>query len=201
MGEGAGQCHTLLLAAGELVGTNIGLIQDADLIEGLQGLHFILPAENTQQYPPEWHIRYAGGENIFDDGGAGDQIERLEHHADAPAEAAQAFAGKGADIDAIYHKGAGGDAVHPVDGAQQGGFTGTGTADDGDKFTILDGQVYIVQPHGAIGVYLGYMVKLNHTVSSSAVRIQVSFINRDTHAGGCIPVWEREWGGPHRGKQ
>ena len=89
----------------------------------------------------------------------------------------------------------------PVDGAQQGGFTGTGTADDGDKFTILDGQVYIVQPHGAIGVYLGYMVKLNHTVSSSAVRIRVSFINRDTHAGGCIPVWEREGGGPHRGKQ
>ena len=73
--------------------------------------------------------------------------------------------------------------MHPVDGAQQGGFTGTGTADDGDKFTILDGQVYIVQPHGAIGVYLGYMVKLNHTVSSSAVRIRVSFINRDTHAG------------------
>ena len=101
LGEGAGQCHTLLLAAGELVGADVGLIQDADLIEGLQGLHFILPAENTQQYPPEWHIRYAGGENIFDDGGAGDQIERLEHHADAPAETAQAFAGKEHDMNRI----------------------------------------------------------------------------------------------------
>ena len=59
-------------------------------------------------------------------------------------------------------------SVHPVDGAQQGGLARAGTADDGDELAVLNGQVYIVQAHGAVGIYLGYMVKFNHTVSSSS---------------------------------
>ena len=92
LGQGPGQGHPLLLPAGELVRPHIGLVQDAHLFQALQGLQLVRLAEGPQQHPPEGHVRHAGGEHIADDGGPGHEIEGLEHHADAPAEAAQALA-------------------------------------------------------------------------------------------------------------
>ena len=88
----ASQRHTLLLTAGQLVGAHIGLIQDPHLVQRLQRLDFVLLPEGAQQHPPERHVRHAGGQHVLDDGGSCHQIEGLEHHADAPAEAAQALA-------------------------------------------------------------------------------------------------------------
>ena len=56
--------------------------------------------------------------------------------------------------------------MHAVHRAQQCGFARAGAADDGHEFTILNGQVYIVKAHSAVGIYLRYMVKYDHTVSS-----------------------------------
>jgi len=80
----------------------------------------------------------------------------------------RAFAGQGAHVRAVHRQRAGGDPVHAVHRAQQRGLARAGAADDGDEFAVLNGQVHIVQTHGAVGIYLGYMVKYDHTVSSSS---------------------------------
>ena len=166
--ERARERHALLLAAGELVGAHIRLIENAHLVQRFQRLELVLFAERAQQHTPEGHIRHAGGEHILDHSRARDQIERLEHHADAPAELPQRLAGKGAHIRAVHRQRAGGDPVHAVHRPQQRGLARAGAADDGDELAVLNGQVHIVQAHGAVGIYLGYMVKYDHTVSSSS---------------------------------
>jgi len=168
LGQRPRQRHALLLTAGELVGAHIRLVQNAHLVQRFQCLELVLFAERAQQHTPEGHIRHAGGEHILDHGGAGDQIERLEHHADAPAELPQAFAGQGAHVRAVHRQRAGGDPVHAVHRPQQRGLARAGAADDGDELAVPNGQVHIVQAHGAVGIYLGYMVKYDHTVSSSS---------------------------------
>ena len=75
---------------------------------------------------------------------------------------------EGIVIRAVHRQRAGGDPVHTVHRAQQRGLTRAGAADDGDELAVLNGQVYIVKAHGAVGIYLGYMVKYDHTVSSSS---------------------------------
>ena len=168
LGQRPRQRHALLLAAGELVGAHIRLIENAHLVQRLERLELVLFAERAQQHAPEGHIRHAGGEHILDHSRARDQIERLEHHADAPAELPQRLAGQGAHIRAVHRQRAGGDPVHTVHRPQQRGLAGAGAADDGDKFAVPNGQVHIVKAHGAVGIYLGYMVKYDHTVSSSS---------------------------------
>ena len=166
LGQCAGQGYALLLAAGELVGPHIGLVQNAYLVQGLQRLDLVCLPEGAQQHPPEGHIRHAGGQNVLDDGGAGHQIEGLEHHADAPAEPAQTLAGQGADVGAVHRQRAGGDLVHPVHRPQQRGLARAGAADDGHEFPVLNGQVHVVQAHRAVGIHLGYMVENDHMDSS-----------------------------------
>ena len=166
LGQCAGQRHPLLLTAGELVGADVGFVQNTHLIQRFQRLDLIRLSEGAQQHPPEGHIRHAGGQHVLDDGGAGHQIEGLEHHTDAPAEPAQALARQGADIGAVHRQRAGGDLVHPVHGAQQRGLARAGTADDGHKLAVLNGQVHVVQTHRTVGIHLGYMVENDHMVSS-----------------------------------
>ena len=90
----ARQRDALLLAAGELVGAHIGLVQNADLVQGLERLDFVLFAERTQKHAPERHVRHAGGEHVFDHARARDEIKRLEHHADPAPELPQGLAGE-----------------------------------------------------------------------------------------------------------
>jgi len=85
-----------------------------------------------------------------------------------PAELPQRLTGKGAHIRAVHRQRAGGDPVHTVHRAQQRGLARAGTADDGDELAVPNGQVHIVKAHCAVGIYLGYMVKYDHTVSSSS---------------------------------
>ena len=85
--QGAGQRHALLLAAGKLVAAGIGLVQNAHLIQRLQGLQLLLSGKNAEQNPEEVHIGHHGGKHVFDGGGAGNQVEGLKDHADFAAEA------------------------------------------------------------------------------------------------------------------
>ena len=139
LSQSTGQRYTLLLAAGELVGPHVGLVQNAHLIQGFQRLDLVLFPEYTQQHPPEGHIRYAGRQHVFDYGGAGHQIEGLEHHADAPAEPAQTLARQGADIGTVYRQCARGDLMHSVHRPQQRGLACARTTDDGHKLAVLNG--------------------------------------------------------------
>ena len=117
--QGARQRDALLLTAGELVGAHIGLVQNADLVKGLERPDFILFAERTQKHAPERHVRHAGGEHVFNDARARDEIKRLEHHADSAPEFAKGFAGKPGHVGTVYGKAPGGDLVHPVHSAQE----------------------------------------------------------------------------------
>lgn len=52
--------------------------------------------------------------------------------------------------------------MHPVDAAQNGGLTGTGQANDGNKFTLLNLQIDVFQCSEAIGIGLIDIFKFNH---------------------------------------
>jgi len=164
--ERARERHALLLAAGELVGAHIRLIENADLVERFERLDLVRFPERAEQHAPERHIRHARGQNVLDNARARHEIERLEHHADAAAETPQALAGERAHIRAVHRQRAGGDPVHPVHRAQQRGLARTGAADDRSEFAVGDREIYIVQPDRAVGIYLGNVVKYNHTDSS-----------------------------------
>ena len=162
----ARQRDALLLSAGELIRTHIGLVQNANLVQRLERLEFVLFAERAQQHAPERHVRHAGGEHVFDHACARDEIKRLEHHADPAPELPQALAGQARDIGAVYCQRAGCDLMHAVDGTQQRGLARAGTANDGDEFTVIDAQADVVQADRAVGIYFGYMVKYDHKASS-----------------------------------
>ena len=97
---------------------------------------------------------------------ASGQVDVLVTYADAASELPQRLAGKGAHVRSVHRQRAGGDPVHAVHRAQQRRFSRAGAADDGDELAVLNGQVHIVKSHRAVGIYLGYMVKYDHTVSS-----------------------------------
>ncbi|EJW98728.1 hypothetical protein EVA_13166 [gut metagenome] len=56
------------------------------------------------------------------------------------------------------------DVVHPIHGAQQRGLSCTRTSNDGNKLTILDRQIHVIQANSSVGIDFRYMVKYNHEV-------------------------------------
>lgn len=76
----------------------------------------------------------------------------------------QSLAPQAADVGIIDGQRSFADVVHPVHGAQQRGLTCARTSNDGDKLTVLDRQIYIVQTNCAIGINFRYMVKYDHEV-------------------------------------
>ena len=162
--QGAGQRHALLLAAGKLVAAGIGLVQNAHLIQRLQGLQLLLSGKNAEQNPEEVHIGHHGGKHVFDGGGAGNQVEGLKDHADFAAEAAHGLAPQGHYVHAVHRQRALGNVDHAVDGTDQRGFTGAGEADDGDKLALINGQVYILQAFDAIGIGLAHVLEFDQDI-------------------------------------
>ena len=157
--ECAGERHALLLSAGHLIAAGIGLVQDADLIQTLQGAHLLFLAENAAEHTEEIHIGHIGCQNIFQCRAAGNQVEALENHADLTAIPAQLLALECIDIDTVNRQCAAGHIVHTVDAAQNGRFAGAGEADDRDKFALLDVQIDILQRGKAVGIGLVDMFK------------------------------------------
>ena len=93
--ERAGERDALLLAAGELVAADVGLIQNTDLIQrGGEGGELLLLVEQAEEHAEEAHIRHHGGQNVLERRRAGDEVEGLEDHADLAAELAQRLAGE-----------------------------------------------------------------------------------------------------------
>ena len=52
------------------------------------------------------------------------------------------------------------DINHPVDRADQRGFASTGKTDDGNEFSLLDGEIHMLEPFGPIRVGLRYISEL-----------------------------------------
>ena len=113
-GERAGDGHTLLLAAGELGGHLAGLGVDAHAGEQVHGqlLGFLLV-----------HVTHLdeGQRHVFKNGFVGEQVERLEHHANFGPEVREllAFLWQGLAVDADV---AGIDGLEAIDGAAHRGL-------------------------------------------------------------------------------
>ena len=145
-----------------MISADIGLVQNANLVQRLQRRNFVRLSECPQYNTPERHLRHSRSQYVANDRGSGDQVKGLEHHADAPAELPQGFSFQTAYVDPIDRQCAACDLMHSVHGTQQRRFTRAGTANDGDEFPILYGQVHIIQAHSAIGIDFGYMVEYDH---------------------------------------
>lgn len=55
---------------------------------------------------------------------------------------------------AVKQKSAGGQGIHAVKNAKQRCLSGTGRSDDGDKFALGNGKIYVFQGHGSAGKLL-----------------------------------------------
>ena len=136
-GEGAGNGHTLLLAAGELGGKLRGLVPDAHPLEqghGVlvrRGLGHALDLDGAQGH-------------VLKNGLVGEQVEGLEHHSDVGAQLREflAFFGKDLPVDG---DGAVVDGFQAVDGAAEGGLTGTGRPDDHHNLALADLEVDVLE--------------------------------------------------------
>jgi len=164
--QGPGQGDTLLLAARQLIAAGVGLVQDADFIQSLEGFHFLFFGVDAEQHLVPGHVRNGAGQDVADDRGACDQVEGLEDHADFAAELPQALPLEGHDIDAVHQQLAGGDIDHAVDGADHGGLAGAGQTDDGDELALFDLQADMLQTLGSIGIGFADILEFNSHMDS-----------------------------------
>jgi hypothetical protein len=81
-----GQCsrdrYTLLLSAGEPVGSIVRVAQETDLLEGLEGNCPIPLCELTQHGAPARRVPQAPAENVFDGTDPSDQLRSLKDQRD-----------------------------------------------------------------------------------------------------------------------
>lgn len=142
-GEGAGDAHALLLAAGELSGVGLRLVGEADQVEEFPGLAGAVPAGDAEDLQRQLHV--------VQHGAGAQQVEVLEDHADAGAGPAQfgarppTAAGEGGEVLAGHRHGAGGGAFQEVDAADQGGLAGAALSDDAVHLAFADVQVDAVE--------------------------------------------------------
>ena len=170
LGQGAGQGYTLHLAAGQFVAAGICLVKDLDLVEVFECLHLLFLGIDAEEHLVPRHVRDIGSKNVVNDGGTGDQVERLEDHADV---AAQILSLEGHDVGAVNNELAVSDVDHAVDGADQRRFACTGEADDGDEFALIDLEVYMLEALGSVGICFGYVFKLNHVLSPAVIHFNL----------------------------
>ena len=82
--------------------------------------------------------------DVLQHGLVGEQVERLEHHADLGTQPGQCLPLLGQWL-AVEFNGAGVDRLQPVDGAAQGGLTRPGGADHHDDLAPGDGQIDVLE--------------------------------------------------------
>ena len=142
--EGAGDGDALLLAAGELVGVVVGAGCEADGLEGLEGAGAAGFGGVAVALVEE------GEFDVFEGGGAGEEVEALEDESDfLVADVGEFVAVELGDVCAVEEVVAGGGAVEAADHVHEGGFAGAAGAHEGDEFAGLD-----VECDAADGVHI-----------------------------------------------
>ena len=173
LGQGAGQGYTLHLAAGQFVAAGICLVEDLDLVEVFECLHLLFLGIDAEEHLVPRHVRDIGSKNVVNDGGTGDQVERLEDHADVAAEAAQILPLEGHDVGPVNDQLAVRNINHTVDGTDQRRFAGTGEADDGNELALINLEVNVLKTLGPVWVCFGYVFKLNHVQSPVVIHFNL----------------------------
>ena len=138
-GQGPGDGHPLLLAAGQLPGPGVDVRGHAHFFQVGQGGGLGRLLVLVQD------IAQAGGA-VFQHGHVVEQVERLEHHPH-PGPVAAGVEPLGHDVLAVEEDGARRGGLQQVDAAQQGGLARPRCADDAGDVPGFDGKVHIPQHH------------------------------------------------------
>ncbi|MCY1417818.1 hypothetical protein D9M71_333600 [compost metagenome] len=137
-GQRAGDADALLLPAGKLRRVLARVLDEADAVEQLGDagvdLAGAVVAGQAQRHG-----------DVVGDGLRGQQVEVLEDHSDALAEAAQAVGVEGGDVFAVDDDAPAAGLFEAVDQAQQGALAGAGMADQAEHLAILDAQASRLQ--------------------------------------------------------
>ncbi len=142
-GEGAGQGHALLLAAGELDGVVVEAAPEADAVEELAGA-----GATAEIAAGEFH----GKEDVLFGGEGREELVGLEDEADfAAAEEGHLVLGEVGDVFAVEDDLAGGGGVEAGEESEEGAFAATGRAHDGGKLAFRDVEVDALEDVDAVG--------------------------------------------------
>ena len=136
-GQGAGDGHTLLLAAGQLGGIGVRLVGQTHQLQKLTGaLLRVGPL-----HPGDLH----GEADVPQAGALHEQVEALEDHGDVPAGGPELGGGHGIQPLTVYDDLALGGALQQVDAAHQRAFARAGHTDDAVDVAVRDGEGHILQ--------------------------------------------------------
>ena len=134
--HGAGHGDALLLAAGQLAGTVVEALGQAEGVDelGEEGLVRLLAGQFQRQ------------QDVLLSGQGGQQVEGLEDETDAlPAEEGELLVVEGVELLATQHHPARGDLVQPGQAVHQGGLAGARGAHDGGEGAPGEGDVDAVE--------------------------------------------------------
>ena len=135
-GQGPGDGHPLLLAAGHLGGIGLFLVLQAHDLQQLPGLlHGLGPLDADE---------LQGEADVVQGGALHEQVEALEDHADGVPGLPELPGFELGDVLAVEQDGAGGGALQEVHAPDQGGLARPGQADDAEDLPSHDLQVDIV---------------------------------------------------------
>ncbi len=164
-GQGAGNRHPLLLAAGKLARVLVRVCRKADALKQLQALFggFFLAAAK--------HLDLRDGQ-VFGDGQVREQFEVLEHHAHARAQLRQVGLRVG-DRRAVHHHVAFLERFQCVDALDQGGFTRAGRPAHHDHFAFFNLGAAIGQ-HLEVAIPLVDVLDRDHTANLFCRRLTSS---------------------------
>ncbi len=132
--------HPLLLPAGQLVGIGVGPVGQPE-----SGEHHQRVLARGRLVGAE-HLAWSDGD-IVDHAHVGEQVETLEHHADATADRIGVEARFG-DVDAVEEQLAVVGGLEQVDAAQQRRLARSGRADQRDHVADCHVEVDAVEHHG-----------------------------------------------------
>ena len=136
-GQGAGDGHALLLAAGQLGGVGVGLVGQAHQLQQLAGALLRVGL----LHPGDLH----GEADVPQAGALHEQVKVLEDHGDVVAGGPELGGCHGVQPLTVHDDLAGGGALQQVDAAHQGAFARAGHTDDAVDVAVLDGEGHVLQ--------------------------------------------------------
>ena len=137
-GDGPGDGHPLLLAAGHLGGIVLAPVGEAHPVQGLQGQ--LLPVDGVDAPVDEGQL------HVLLDGEGLDEIILLEDEADLlVADAGELAVGEVLDVRAVQKVGAPGGDIQAAQDVHEGGLAAAGLAHHGHELPVVDGQRDAIQ--------------------------------------------------------
>jgi len=166
-----GDADTLLLTTRKVRCPHIGLVDNADAVEGEHCSMSFARRPKAECRPPCGHRRETTHQNIVDDRGAFDQVEGLKDHADSTANLAQRFRRGANHLDAVDRDRTLGRWDQTVEHAQHGGFARTGQTHHYYELAIFDREIKVTKCLDAAPVRNRNVLEANHRVFLTVGRI------------------------------